>query len=154
MHGFGGSREGSPEWYPACFRFDPTTEARARQHLLGDDGLAPYMSLLGCRSFNVLYQGCFRRRKVLESARRLREYLLALCWHPSEYKTPNTMRWLSSRWQRCHLKKVFLAARSILHKQVSFPCQKIRMCYLIRSGHGMREELLPWRKTSYCKCHE
>ena len=29
IHGFGGSREGSPEWYPACFRFDPTLEARA-----------------------------------------------------------------------------------------------------------------------------
>ena len=26
--------------------------------------------------------------------------------------------------------------------------------YLILSGHGMREELLPWRKTSYCRCHE
>ena len=43
---------------------------------------------------------------------------------------------------------------SILRKQISFPCQKGRMCYLILSGHGMREELLPWRKTSYCRCHE
>ena len=77
IHGFCGSREGSPEWYPAGFRFDPTREDRARQHLLGDDGLAPYISRLVCRSFNVLYQGCFRRRKILESARRLSEYLLA-----------------------------------------------------------------------------
>ena len=45
IHDFGGSREGSPGWYPADFRFDPTTEARARQHLLGDDGLAPYIQL-------------------------------------------------------------------------------------------------------------
>ena len=42
----------------------------------------------------------------------------------------------------------------MLRKQISFPCQKRRMCYLIRSGEGMREELLPWRKTSYCRCHE
>ena len=71
--------EGSPEWYPVGFRFDPTTGARARQHLLGDDILAPYISLLVCRSFNVLYRGCFRQRKVLVSARRLREFLLPLC---------------------------------------------------------------------------
>ena len=32
IHCFGGSREGSPEWYPVGFRFDPTLEARARQH--------------------------------------------------------------------------------------------------------------------------
>ena len=32
IHGFGGSRENSPEWYPAGFRFDPTLEVRARQH--------------------------------------------------------------------------------------------------------------------------
>ena len=31
IHGFGGSREGSAEWYPAGFRFDPTLEAQARQ---------------------------------------------------------------------------------------------------------------------------
>ena len=64
-------------WYPAGFRVDPPPEARARQHLLGDDGLAPYISRLVCRSFNVFYQGCFRRRKILESARRLSGYLLA-----------------------------------------------------------------------------
>ena len=77
------------------------------------------------------------------------------------------MRWRSSRWQRCHLNKVFLAyptddkawlwalaACSILRKQISFPCQKRRRCYLIRSWQGMRKELLPWRKTSYCRCHE
>ena len=29
--------------------------ARARQNLLGDDGLAPCISLLACSSFNVLY---------------------------------------------------------------------------------------------------
>ena len=69
--------EGSPEWYPAGFRFDPTVEARARQHQLGDDGLAPCISRLVCRSFYVLYQGCFRRRKILKSARRLSEYLLS-----------------------------------------------------------------------------
>ena len=67
--------------YPADLRFDPTPEARARQHLLGDDGLAPYISRLTCRSFNVLYQCCFRRRKIhvgplLESAGQLSEYLL------------------------------------------------------------------------------
>ena len=39
MHGFRGSREGSPEWYPVGFRVDPPPEDRARQHLLGDDGL-------------------------------------------------------------------------------------------------------------------
>ena len=33
IHGFRGSREGSPEWYPAGFRFDPTLEARARQYI-------------------------------------------------------------------------------------------------------------------------
>ena len=69
--------EGSPDWYPAGCRFDPTLEARARQHWLGDDGLAPYISRLVCRSFNVLYQGCFRRRNILESARRFSEYLLS-----------------------------------------------------------------------------
>ena len=77
IHGFGGSREGSPELYPASFRFDPPPEARARQHLLGDDGLAPHISRLASRSFNVLYQVCFRRRKILKSARRLSEYLLS-----------------------------------------------------------------------------
>ena len=51
IHGFGGSWEDSPEWYPAGFRFDPTVEpARARQHYLGDDGLAPYISRLVCRA--------------------------------------------------------------------------------------------------------
>ena len=78
IHDFGGSRDRSPEWYPAGFRFDPPPEARARQHLLGDDGLAPHISRLVCLSFNVLYQGCFRRRKILKSARRLSKYLLAL----------------------------------------------------------------------------
>ena len=78
IHDFGGSRDRSPEWYPAGFRFDPPPEARARQHLLGDDGLAPHISRLVRLSFNVLYQGCFRRRKILKSARRLSEYLLAL----------------------------------------------------------------------------
>ena len=79
IHDFGGSREGSPGWCLADFRFDPTPEARARQHLLGDDGLAPYISSLVCRSDNVLYHGYFHRRKihVLESARRWNEYLLA-----------------------------------------------------------------------------
>ena len=52
IHDVGGSREGSPGWYPADFRFDPTTEARARQQLLGDEGLAPYISSLVCRSVN------------------------------------------------------------------------------------------------------
>ena len=32
IHGFGGSREGNPEWYPAGFRFDPTLETQARQY--------------------------------------------------------------------------------------------------------------------------
>ena len=77
IHDFGGSRDRSPKWYPAGFRFDPPLEARARQHLLGDDGLAPQISRLVCHSVNVLYQGCFRRRKILKSARRLSEYLLA-----------------------------------------------------------------------------
>ena len=76
IHDFGGSRDCSPEWYPAGFRFNPPPEARARQHLLGDDGLAPHISRLVCLSFNVFYQGCFRRRKILKSARRLSEYLL------------------------------------------------------------------------------
>ena len=33
----------------------------------------------------------------------------ALGWHLSQYKKPITMKWQSSRWQRCHLKKVLLA---------------------------------------------
>ena len=67
----------------------------------------------------------------------------AVGWHLSQYQKPNTMKWRSSRWQRCHLKKVLLtypsddkawlwalAACSILRKQISFPCQKRRMCYI------------------------
>ena len=58
----------------------PISELTQPQRLgFDDDGLAPHISSLVCPSFNVLYQGCFRRRKihVLESARRLSEYLLA-----------------------------------------------------------------------------
>ncbi len=40
IHDFGGSRDLCSEWYPVVFRFDPPPEARAWQHLLGDDGLA------------------------------------------------------------------------------------------------------------------
>ena len=77
---------------PSRFNIWPTPAARARQHLLGDGGLAPYISRLVCRSFNVLYQCCFRRRKILESVRRLSEYLLAglvdIC-----HSTRNRIQW-------------------------------------------------------------
>ena len=95
MHGFRGSREGSPEWYPAGFRVDPHQEARARQHLS-----------LVCRSY-VLYQGCFRRQKILESARRLSEYLLA-CLVDIRQSTRNRIQWndevlddSDAIWRRC-----------------------------------------------------
>ena len=79
----------------------------------------------------------------------------ALGWHLSQYKKPITMKWRSSRWQRCHLKMVLLAcpsddkawlwalaACSILRKLISFPCQKTRMCYLILPGHGTMSHLM------------
>ena len=49
--------EGSPAWYPAGFSFDPTRETRTRQHLFGDDGLAPYISRLVCRSTKANFVG-------------------------------------------------------------------------------------------------
>ena len=47
-----------------------------------------------------------------------------------------------------------MASCYILRKHIYFPCPKRRMCYLIMSGRGIREERLPWRKTTYCRCHE
>ena len=159
MHGFRGSREGSPQWYPVDFIFDPPPEARARQHLLGDDGLAPYISPLVCRSFNVLYQGCFRRRKILESARQLSGYLLARLVYirqslqETEYNEMAKLSIITMSSSEEGVSGLSTAACFILLKQVSFPCQKRKMCYLILSGHVMREE--PWRNISYCiLCHE
>ena len=93
---------------PSRFKIWPTPVARARQHLLGDDELAPYISRLVCRSFNLLYQCCFRRRKILESVRRLSEYLLArlvdIC-----HSTRNRIQWNDEVlddsdviWRRCY----------------------------------------------------
>ena len=61
-----------------------------------------------CRSFNVLYQCCFRRRKILESVRRLGEYLLVrlvdIC-----HSARNRIQWNNEAlddsdviWRRCY----------------------------------------------------
>ena len=205
---------------PSRFKIWPTPSARARQHLLGDDGLAPYISRLVCRSFNVLYQCCFRRLKIFESVRRLSEYLLArlvdIC-----HSTRNRIQWNDEAlgdsdviWRRCYWlihqmtkrgcelwpRAPFCVSRFLSRARkegcVNWSCQGMELCLILwhvvmppiargqtwlyqpspvstvpntgrnlsnsnygwhdeeEEGYEMREELLRWRKTSYCRCHE
>ena len=60
------------------FDFTQPPEAWAREHSLGDDGLTSRISRFVCCSFSVHYQGCFCRWDILESAKRLSEYLHAV----------------------------------------------------------------------------
>ncbi len=139
---------------PSRFQIWPTPGARARQHLHSDDGLAPYISRLVCRSVNVLYLGCFRRRKILECAKRLSEYLLARLVDLRQ-STRNRIQWNDEAlddsdaiWRMCFLAypsddKAWLWALvtcPILRKQISFPCHV--PCYLILSGHGTMYQYL------------
>ena len=70
MHGFRGSREGSPEWYllPSRFQIWPTPGARARQHLLGDDGLTTYIVLH--ISWIEMFRNCFQFQMKLTFCQR------------------------------------------------------------------------------------
>ena len=131
-------RPGQSRMVPSRFKILPAPAARARQHLLGDDGLAPYISRLVCRSFNVLYQCCFRRRKILESVRRLSEYLLArlvdIC-HSTRNRIYNEMTKLSMTAMSSEegvtglsirRQSVVVSSGRVLHfaKQISFLARK------------------------------
>ena len=61
---------------PSWFQIWPNPIDWARQQLLSDDGFTPHISRLVYLSFIGFYQYWFCRREILESVRRLSEYMM------------------------------------------------------------------------------